>query len=811
MSARAFGQRVTRPDDDRLLRGKGEYVDDVPVAGALEAVFVRSTHAHARLRRLDLDEARATPGVVTVLGPEDLGPYDRPLPLLFPHPGLTYPRTQHPMAAREVNYVGQIVAMIVAVDRASAEDARERVRVEWEPLPVVTDLDAAVAAGADLVHDDLSSNVSGRIVQRVGDVEAAFAEAPLVLSHRYSLERSAAMPMETRGMVADFDARLGALTLWNATQVVHPLRTGLAGFFGMPEDRVRIIAPDTGGGFGVKGFFFYPEEVLVPWAAMRLGRPVKWIEDRVEHFTGSHHERLQIHDVEVAVTHDGVVLGLRDRFLLDTGAYVPYGLELGRITASQVGGPYRIPNIEIEFRGVYTNTITCSPYRGAGRPHTCFATERALDDVARAVGVDPFEVRRRNFIRDDEFPYRRDGLVTADGFTVIVDSGNYFTQLSMLEDALDLPALRAEQERSRDGSRWLGVGMACYVESTGGGPYEGANVAVDASTGKVRVATGFTNQGQSHATTLAQVAAEELGVDVEDVEVVLGDTSTFRWGIGTYASRAAVLGGNAVGRAAVEVREKAVRLAAGMLEVAPEDVELADGRVFVKGSPATGLELRQVAKASRPDRYGFDTELTSLGLHPARPRERSDEGPLLPADDQPGLEATAYFSSQNATWASGAHAAVVEIDVETGALRFARYVAVHDCGKVINPLVVDGQIIGGVAQGIAGSFYERLAYDERGQLRNASLMDFLVPYATEIPPVELLHLETPSPLNPLGIKGAGEAGAIPVAAVVAAAVEDALEPLKVRVRAMPLDPEALVDLIDGAGGAVATPLGGGSG
>ena len=352
--------------------------------------------------------------------------------------------------------------------------------------------------------------------------------------------------------------------------------------------------------------------------------------------------------------------------------------------------------------------------------------------------------------------------------------------------------------------------MACYVESTGGGPYEGAQVAVDPSTGKVRVSTGFTNQGQSHATTLAQVAAEQLGVDIADVDVRLGDTEQFRWGIGTYASRAAVLGGNAVGKAAVEVREKALRLAANMLEVGVHDLELEDGRVFVKGAPATGLELRQLAKAAKPDRYGFDTELASLGpMRPALPRPRADEGPLLPGDEAPGLEATAYFSSQNATWASGAHAAVVEIDLETGELRFVRYVAVHDCGKVINPLVVDGQVIGGVAQGIAGSFFERLAYDAEGQLRNASLMDFLMPYATEIPPVELLHLETPSPLNPLGIKGAGEAGAIPVAAVVASAIEDALAPLEIRIRAMPLDPEGLIELIGDDADHAVTSNGGG--
>lgn len=797
MSGHSFGKRVPRADDERLLRGNGKYIDDVPYPNALEAVFVRSPHAHARVLSVNLEDARSAPGVVAAYSAEDLGEYNRPLPLLFPNPDLVEPRTQNPIADDEVNYAGQIVAMIVAVDRYSAEDARERVVIEWEPLPVVIDLEEAAAETSERVHDDMENNISGTIRQVVGDPDPVFEKAPVVLKKRYVLERSAAMPMETRGLVADVDPKDGSLTLWNATQVVHPLRSGLAGYFGLPEDKVRVIAPDTGGGFGVKGFFFYPEEVLAPLASMRLGKPVRWIEDRVEHFTGSHHERKQIHDVEIAATEEGEILAIRDHFLLDTGAYVPYGLELGRITASQIGGAYRVPNIEIQVSGVYTNTITCSPYRGAGRPHTCFTMERALDDVAREVGIDQMEVRRRNFIKDDEFPYRRDGLVTADGFTVIVDSGDYFTQMDMLEEALDLPAIRKAQEESREGSKWVGIGISCYVESTGGGPYEGAKVAVEPGSGKVRVYSGFTNQGQSHGTTLAQVAAEELGVDAADVEVILGDTSAFAWGIGTYASRAAVLGGNAVGLAATEVKEKAKQLASNMLEVAPDDLRFEDGRVYVAGTEQAGLTLGQLAKASKPDRYGFDQDMAALqGMQPAIPRSLPDQGPLLPGGQAPGLEATSYFSSQNATWASGVHAAVIEIDIETGDLRILKYIAVHDCGVIINPTVVEGQVVGGIAQGVGGSFYERLAYDGQGQLQNASFMDFLIPYSTEVPAVELHHLETPSPLNPLGIKGVGEGGAIPVPAVIAAAIEDTLAPYEVELRDMPIDPQGLVQLIE---------------
>jgi CO/xanthine dehydrogenase Mo-binding subunit len=787
-------------------------VDDVPAPNALEVVFVRSTHAHAQLKRLDLDAARAVPGVIAAYSAGDLGAFNRPLPLLFPHPDLVQPRTQTPMAAGHVNYAGQIVAMVVAEDRYAAEDGRDAITVESERLPVVIDLDAAVSEDSPLVHADIEGNIAGRIVQVVGDPDRGFDEADVVLQRRYVMERSAAMPIETRGLMVEHDSRTGDLTIWDATQVVHPLRSALAEWFGLPEERIRVIAPDTGGAFGVKGFFPYPEEVLVPWVAMRLGRPVKWTEDRLEHFTASHHERKQIHEVEIAATQTGELVALRDRFMYDAGAYVPYGLELGRITASQIGGLYRVPNIRIELIGVYTNTITCTPYRGAGRPFTCFVMERALDDLADAIGIDRLEIRRRNFIASGEFPYRRDGLVTADGFTVVMDSGSYHEQLEILESSIDIAAFRERQEQSRDGSRWLGLGIACYVESTGGGPYEGARVSVAADTGKILVVTGFTTQGQSHATTLAQVAAAQLGVGAADVEVTTGDTAAFGWGVATYASRGAVLGGNAVARAAQAVGEKARRLAANMLEVDAQDIELVDGHARVKGAPDSGLELRQIAKAARPDRYGFDPDVATLRrFRPAVARPLADEGPILPSDEEPGLESTGYFSSRNATWASGAHAAIIEIDIETGQVQFERYIAVHDCGTMINPTIVDGQIIGGVAQGIGGSLYERIAYDAQGQVQNGSWMDFLMPYATEIPALELHHLETPSPLNPLGIKGAGEAGTIPVAAVVAAAVEDALAPRGVKVPAMPLEPQTILELLSTTAVTEGRPENGGGG
>ncbi len=790
---RVFGKPIRRTEDARLLEGRGRFLDDVDLPGAAHVAFVRSPVAHARLRGVDLSAAKSRSGVLAVFDHAALGTLGRPLPVIFPHPELAHPRTQHPLADSEVNFVGQVVAMVVAESRYVAEDALEDVVVELDDLPPVVGLLDAVRPESPRVHDDTPSNVAGRIVQVVGDPEGAFREAAVILRRRYSLDRGAAMPMETRGVAAAFDDRTEELQVWASTQAPNPLRAGLVHLLGVPEERLHVMVPDTGGGFGVKAFFPYPEEVLVPWAAMQLGLPLKWVEDRHEHFVGAHHERLQIHDLELAATRAGEVIGLRDSFLLDGGAFVPYGLELSRIASSQIAGPYRIPNLEIAATTVYTNTMTSTPYRGAGRPHACFVIERGLDHLADELGLDRLEVRRRNFVRDDEFPYRRDGLVTVDDYTVVLDSGAYFSQLDLLLERLDVAAFREEQEHARARGERLGLGIACYVESTGGGPYEGARVEVQGSSGKVRISTGIPSQGQAHQTVFGQIAAEELGVAPEDVMLVGGDTREFPWGVATYASRTSVLVGNAVAEAARTVKERALRLAGGMLEASPDDLELEGGWISVRGAPERRVSLAEVATAAKPDRYAFDPRAEALKAYaPARPRGRG-EGPSLPAGDEPGLRAEGYFSSRNATWASGAHAAVVRVDPETGQLAWGRYVVVHDCGRVINPLIVDGQVLGGVAQGIGGAFYERLEYDPSGQLQNASFMDFLIPYATEVPRVEILHQETPSPLNPLGIKGTGEGGAIPVPAVVAAAIEDALE-RRVEIRDLPLDPCRLREL-----------------
>ncbi|MGD9765388.1 MAG: molybdopterin cofactor-binding domain-containing protein [Candidatus Binatia bacterium] len=799
----AFGRPIERNEDERLLRGAGRFIDDVEVPNVLHAAFLRSTVAHARIRGVNANAARALPGVVAVYTSADVEAVNGPAPCLFrqhaePDPryvlkSMPSPQTQRPLATDEVFFVGQTVAMVVAENRAVAEDAAELIEVDYEELPVVVDLDAAIAPGSPRVHAGAPNNIAGQITQRVGDPERAFREAAVVLRKRYVLERSAAMPMETRGVVASFDRRTGSLTVWDNTQVPIPLKRTLAWLLSIPEEHVRVIATESGGGFGVKAVFPYPEELLTCWAAVQLGQPVKWIEDRREHFIGSNHERKQIHELEIAATRDGVVLGLRDHFLHDTGAFIQYGLTTPIVSASQIAGPYRIPNIFVDLRAVHTNTVPTSPYRGAGRPHACFTLERALDHLADELGIARAEIRQRNLIRPAEFPYRRDGLHSVDTTPVVMDSGNYHEQLQRLLDAIGYASFPEEQRRAREQGRHIGLGLAFYVESTGVGPYEGAHVKVLPASGKVHVAAALTSQGQGHETTFAQIAAEQLGVDPHDVVVVEGDTDIFPWGVGTYASRAAVNTGMAILRAAQDVREKACRLAGNMLEVAPHDLELKDGKVMVRGAPERFLTLRQVATAANPDRYAFDPEIAQLAeFLPPRPAD----GPLLPRGDSPGLEASGYFSAEcGPTWASGAHAAVVEVDVQTGLVRYLRYVAVHDCGTLINPLIVDGQVMGGIAQGIGGALYERLDYDAAGQLRNASFMDFLLPSATEAPPTELLHTETPSPLNELGVKGAGEGGAIPGPALTAAAIENALQPLAVQIAQMPIDPPGLVELI----------------
>ncbi|HEY8862991.1 MAG TPA: aerobic carbon-monoxide dehydrogenase large subunit [Candidatus Dormibacteraeota bacterium] len=772
MTTRWFGARVPRVEDDRLLRGQGRFTDDID-EGALESCLVRSPYAHARIKSIDVSAARAMPGVAAVYTAANLPFGTIDLPLLIPHPNLTHGRTQKCLASSVVRYAGEAVAFVVADSRSIAEDAAELVEVDYEQLPVVITPESGEAA-KHLVHDDVPGNVAAELTQEVGDIKRALAEAPHRKRLRLRYERGAANPMEARAVWARWSELERRLTVYDSTQSPTSIRGGLAVLFGLPESSVDVIAPDVGGGFGPKIMLFYPDELLVPYAAMHLGRPVKWTEDRSEHFLAVNHERGQVHEVEVGFDGDGKILVLSDDFIHDAGAYTPYGIILPIITAAQVPGPYRVPNYRVRFRDVYTNATPTSPYRGAGRPHACFVMERTLDAIAAELGLDRVEVRRRNLIQTDEFPYPL-GIAWQDGNQVIYDSGNY---PALLDRAVELLGPRPAGDH-------IGMGIAIYVEGTGVGPYEGAHVQVLVS-GKVVAATGIPSQGQAHATVWAQVVADQLGVDIADVQVTGGDTRRFPWGVGTFASRGAVTAGNAMSIAAGMVAEKAKRIAAEHLEADPADLELAGGQVRVKGSPNRGMPLAAVSVLANPVRYAFGG-----GTEAATQFSSKREGPPLQGGEQPGLEATGYYSPPGSTWASGCHAAYVRVDPQTYRLEILKYVVVHDCGRVINPLVVQGQIEGGVAQGIGGAFYERLAYGEDGQLRNASFMEFLIPYSTEIPEIEIDHIETPSPLNPLGVKGAGEAGVIPVGAVLASAIEEALG---VAITEMPLSPLKLYEL-----------------
>ncbi len=774
MSTRSFGQPIRRNEDPRLLTGRALFVDDLDLAGMVHVAFVRSPYAHARLGAIDGSRARARPGVLAVVTAADLGDYWRPGPLLVPPPPspgcVFHARTQVPLARGKVRHLGEPVALVVATSRYLAEDAAEDVDVDYDPLPAVLDLEAALAPGATLVHDDLGTNLAAHVRQGRGDWSAAKARADLVIARRFRYDRGTAAAMENRGIVADWDDRSGRLTVWDTTQAPIPIRNGLAAMLGLSESQVRVIAPFIGGGFGPKIMMFYPEEVLVPWLSRRLKRPVKWIEDRQENFTATTQERGQVHDAEIALDRDGRVLGVKDTFLHDAGAYDPYGLTVPINSQCTLLGCYRVPAYESEFSAVFTNKPIVTPYRGAGRQHGIFVMERLLDLAARQLGLDAAEIRRRNFLAPEAFPVHQ-GLIYQDFTELVYDSGNYPPLLEQALERIGWEAFRREQQpRARQEGRHLGVGVVSYVEGTGIGPYEGARVQVEAS-GRVSVVTGVGTQGQGHMTTYAQIAAEQLGVDASQVDVVTGDTDQFHWGAGTFASRGAVVAGNAISAAATKVRAKVLRLAADELEAAPEDLELEGGEVRVKGVPGKSIPLGVLAVRANPMR-----------------------GAVKPGTE-PGLEATDYFGPERGTTAAGVHAMIVEVDPETMGVTIQKYVVVHDCGTVINPLVLEGQIQGGVAQGIGNAFYEELVFDEAGQLQNASLMDYLLPTSLDVPSIETGHQVTPSPLNPLGVKGAGEAGAIPVGPLFAQAVEDALGIPGFEILEIPLKPSRLWELV----------------
>ncbi|MDK1045573.1 MAG: xanthine dehydrogenase family protein molybdopterin-binding subunit [Anaerolineales bacterium] len=779
MATQYIGKRLKRNEDPRLLTGQALFVDDVNLPGMLHVAFLRSPYAHARLNSVDTSKARQREGVVAVYAARDLGDYWCNGPLLVSPPpveGTVFnERTQPILVMDTVRHLGEPIAAVVAESRYLAEDALTDILVDYEVLPAVVDLEAALEDGSPRVHEDVGSNVAAHLVQTIGDYEKAKKSAHTVIARRFVYDHGTAAALENRGVVAEWDAHSQRLTVWDTTQAPNPIRIGLASMLGLSENQLRVIAPFIGGGFGPKIMMFYPEEMLIPWVAIQLGRPVKWIEDRSENFVATTQERSQIHQAEIALTEDGKILGVHDVFLHDSGAYDPYGLTVPLNSQCTLLGPYKIPNYYSEFTAVFTNKTLVTPYRGAGRQHGVFVIERLLDLAAKELGIELPEIRRRNFIPPDEFPY--DNKIIYQDFTNLVyDSGDYEPSLDRALEMIGYDEFVNQiQPQARSEGRTVGIGIVAYVEGTGIGPYEGARVQVQQS-GRVSVATGIGTQGQGHFTSYAQIVAEQLQVDIDKIDLVTGDTDQFHWGTGTFASRGAVVAGNAINEAAKDVRAKVLKAAADELEVAEEDLELAEGEVRVIGAPSRSISLGELAAKANPLR-----------------------GAVKPGTE-PGLEATNYFGPERGATSNGVHAMIVELDPETMMVEIQKFVVVHDCGRVINPMIVDGQIHGGVAQGIGNAFYEQLIFDENGQLLNGSFMDYLLPTALDVPNVSVGHEETLSPLNPLGTKGAGEAGAIPVGPLFAQALEDALQLDGLEILEIPLSPSLLWELVQEAKG-----------
>lgn len=772
---KSIGERITRSEDPRLLTGQALFVDDVNIPGMLHAAFLRSDYAHAYIRGIDVSAARNRPGVVAVFTAEDMGGDWQPgPPLVSPPPTVEditfHSRRQVPLAKDKVRHVGEPIAVVIAESRYVAEDAVEDIIVDLDSLEVVADIEHALDADAPLIHEDLDSNLAAHMIQSKGDYEKAKVEADVVISRKIIIDRGAAGAMENRGIVANWDAKSQHLTVWDTTQAPIPIRNGLATQLGLSESQVRVIAPFIGGGFGPKMMMHYPEEMLIPWVSMQLGMPVKWIEDRRENFFATTQERGQVHEAEMILSREGKILGVSHNFLHDSGCYDPYGLTIPLNTESHVMGGYDVPNYYSDLKVVFTNKIITTPIRGAGRPQGIFIVERLLDLAAKELDIDPIEIRLRNFIPPEAFPYERK-IIDQAFSPLIFDSGEYKPVLEKAADMIGYQQfIQEEQPRLRAAGHHVGIGIVAFVETTGVGPYEGARVTVEAS-GKINVATGVGTQGQGHFTSFAQVVAEQLGVDVRDVNLVTGDTAEFHWGTGTFASRGAVVAANAINASAEIVRGKILKLASKILEAPEEELELEDGYVRVADIPRMSISLAELAVLANPLR-----------------------GAVEPGTE-PGLEGTAYFGPKYGAIAFGVHAMILEVDPETMMVEIKRYVVVEDCGTVINPLILDGQIHGGVAMGIGNAFYEQLIYDENAQLLNASFADYLIPSACEVPRIEIGHHETRSPLNPLGTKGVGEAGTIPVPALFAQALENALPEHDLEILEMPLSPNRLFELL----------------
>jgi aerobic carbon-monoxide dehydrogenase large subunit len=770
----AVGERVLRLEDGPLIRGQGRFVDDLKFAGLLEAAFVRSPHAHAGIRSIDTEAARRLPGVHAVLTSADLAPLltSERLPLQFRTDQLSADVAPFVLAKDEVAFVGEAIALVIARTRAIAEDAAALVDIDYEALPAISDCRDALRAGAPLAHRRKSSNLLIELRQTYGDVASAFARAPHRARVSLKQHRGGAHSMEGRGAVAVYDANEDKLTLWTSTQLAHEVRAFLMRLLSLDENQVRVVAPDVGGGFGAK-FVLYPEEVALAAACLRLHRPIKWIEDRREHFCAAVQERDQYWDIEVAFDGEGRVRGVRGELIHDQGAYTPQGLNLPYNTSTGVPGPYIVPAYELRVKVVETNKVATMPVRGAGYPEAAFTMERALDAIARELKIDRSEVRRRNLVPAEKMPYVTP-LKTRSGSAVAYDSGDFPRCLDMALQAIDYAGFADRQRSARADGRHLGIGIGNGVKGTGRGPFESGIVRIGRS-GRISVYTGAMPMGQGIRTALAQICAEQFGVATDTVSVTAGDTAVIPYGQGGFASRQTVTAGSSVHLAALAVREKVLAVAAHLLETGVEDLELRDGRVEVVGAPGSGLSLREVAEAVS-------------GV----------PGYSMPGKFEPGLESLQSFLPNALTYGMGCHAVEAEVDIETGGVRILRYVVVNDSGKLINPMIVEGQLVGGTAHAIGNTLYEWMRYDDGAQPLTTTFADYLLPTAPEVPNIELHFLQSPSPLNPLGVKGVGESGCVPAAGAIVAAVEDALSPFGVTISDYPVTPAKLFALIAAA-------------
>jgi carbon-monoxide dehydrogenase large subunit len=751
--SKTVGARIKRREDPTLVRGLGQYVDDVRLPGTLHVAILRSPYAHARLNNIDTVTARRHPGVVAVVTGAELGDQIGTIPTTADNPSLRIPK-HYVLAIDKVCYVGEGIAAVVAENRYTARDALDLIQVDYEPLAAVTDAEKALTPESPVLHSEWPDNTAFHWEQAQGDLDNAFKQADTIVKQKLVHQRLAPIAIEGRGVLASHAAD-HMLTVWSSTQIPHLLKTHLADMLRLPPDRVRVIAPEVGGGFGSK-LNVYAEEALLAYLTLKLDRPVKWIEDRSENMRATIHGRGQVGEVEAAVKKDGTILGLKYKAVADIGAYHQlFTPAIPPFTGLMLSGCYKIPAIGIEVTAAFTNKMSTDAYRGAGRPEATYVIERLMDRIARELGMDPVAVRQKNFPQPEEFPYK-----TATGLAY--DSGNYQLTLTKAMNLAGYDNLRREQRRLRSRGRYLGIGVSTYVEICAMGPgfWEYGKVELDAH-GKVKVFSGASPHGQGQKTSFAQIVADQLGVPLEDIEVVHGDTAAVGKGMGTFGSRATAVGGIAVYQAAEKVREKARELGSHLLEADADDLVFSEGLFSVKGVPRKALTIQQIARQARTAKN-------------------------LPAGMESTLSADSTFEPDNFTFPFGAHICVVEVDPETGHVEIKQYVAVDDCGKVINPLLVDGQVQGGIVQGLGQALYEGLVYDEKGQLMNGSLMHYAVPRAAGSPRLQLARTETPSPVNPLGIKGIGEAGTIGSTPAVVNAVVDALAPFGVSHIDMPL-------------------------